>query len=124
MDRLTITTYLNEFRKVIASFVRSGIGIRTISIQFDKGVVILFELGENVKTIDEPRTDAKNFAEAMRRTNLFAIDNDAQAPQGTYIAPFGNYILLIKDDNSDSWTIEKAAEDVKELISKISKNER
>lgn len=124
MDRQIITIYLNEFRKVIAPFVRSGIGIKTISIPFETGVVVLFELGPNIKTCDETRSAATTFAEAMRRTNLFTIDDDALAPVGTFIEPFGENILLIKDNQQSSWTLERASEDVQQLISKIRNYER
>ena len=119
MNRSIIVSYLNAFRKAISIYIREGVGMKSVVYPFDGGAVVVFELGENIKTSDEFRNDSKEFAEALRRTNLFSVDANTTAPVGSFIAPLGNSIVLVKDDKVETWDIEQATTDVRQLLSKI-----
>ena len=122
MDRSLIIPYLNAFRKAMSVYLREGVGIKSIVFPFDTGAVVVFELGDNVKSSDEFRNDSKGFVDALRRTNLFTVDDNTATPTNTFIAPIGNHIILVKNDELETWVINQAESDVRQLISKIQKH--
>ena len=124
MEKITIINYLNAFRKAITPFIRDGIGIKSTTFPFDKGASVLFELGENIKAVDDIRSESDSFPEALRRTNLFTVDGNETAPEELLIAPIGNHILLIKRDDKNLWEIDMASKDVNTLIEKVRGDER
>lgn len=115
---------MNAFRKAIAPFIRDGIGIKSTTYPFDKGAIVLFELGENIKAFDDIRSNSESFPDALRRTNLFTVDGSEAAPNESLIAPIGNHILLIKRDDKNLWETDMASKDVYRLIEKVRRYER
>ena len=56
VDRQVVIEYLNNFRRLLSKYLKSGVGVQTISYPFDNGVIIVVELGSGIATKDENRT--------------------------------------------------------------------
>lgn len=119
VDRQVVIEYLNNFRRLLSKYLKSGVGVQTISYPFDNGVIIVVELGSGIATKDENRTKSNNLREALYRTNLFEeIDSVPEIP-GTSILLSMNKIVILKTVDSKQWSEDSAKADVTNVINAI-----
>ena len=118
MDRQEIQNYINNFRRLFSRFLKPDVGIQSTVYPYDKGSVIVYELGLNLQNKDEVRSSSKEITEALKRTNLFENEKGEQIHSfvGTNILLIKNKIVVIKDDNAKEWTEEKAQLDIEKII--------
>lgn len=118
MDRQEIQMYINNFRRLFSRFLKPDVGIQSTIFPFDKGSVIVYELGLNLQNKDDLRSNSKEISEALKRTNLFENEkgNQIHSFVGTNILLIKNKIVVIKDENPNEWTEEKAQLDIEKII--------
>ena len=119
VDKTVITEYLNNFRRYLSKYLKSGVGVQTISYPFDKGAIIVIELGMGVPTKDDSRSQSLDLKEALTRTNLFENINDVPEIPGTSILLLKNKIVLLKTDKLNQWGEGSAQTDVTKIINTI-----
>lgn len=119
MDRQDIQNYINNFRRYLSGFLKSDVGLQTTVYPYGEGCVIVCELGINLLSKDEIRTQSKDIAEALKRTTIFEQEKGehTQSFLGTNIILTKNKIVLIKDDNDKEWTEDKAQQDISKILS-------
>ena len=113
VDKTVITEYLNNFRRYLSKYLKSGVGVQTISYPFDKGAIIVIELGMGVPTKDDSRSQSLDLKEALTRTNLFENINDVPEIPGTSILLLKNKIVYLQpiitqyfiDNKSEIWLL-------------------
>lgn len=119
VDRQVLIEYLNNFRRLLSKYLKSGVGVQTISYPFDNGVIVVVELGSGIATKDENRTKSNNLRDALYRTNLFEeIDSVPEIP-GTSILLSMNKIVILKTVDSKQWSEDSAKADVTNVINAI-----
>jgi hypothetical protein len=118
MDKQEIQNYINNFRRLFSRFLKPDVGIQSTVYPYDKGGVIVYELGLNLKNKDDLRSSSKEIKEALKRTNLFENVKGEQIHSfvGTNILLIKNKIVVIKDDSAKEWTEEKAQLDIEKII--------
>ena len=118
MDKQEIQNYINNFRRLFSRFLKPDVGIQSTVYPHDKGSVIVYELGLNLKNKDDLRSSSKEITEALKRTNLFENEKGEQIHSfvGTNILLIKNKIVVIKDDSAKEWTEEKAQLDIEKII--------
>jgi hypothetical protein len=116
--RQEIQTYINNFRRLFSRFLKPDVGIQSTIFPYDKGSIIVYELGLNLQNKDELRSSSKEITEALKRTNLFENEKGDQIHSfvGTNILLIKNKIVVIKDDNAKEWSEEKAQLDVEKIM--------
>ena len=119
VDRQVVIEYLNNFRRLLSKYLKSGVGVQTISYPFDNGVIIVVELGSGIATKDENRTKSNNLREALSRTNLFEETDFVPEIPGTSILLSMNKIVILKTVDSKQWSEDSAKEDITNVINAI-----
>ena len=99
--------------------MRSGVGLLFTIYPYNKGFVIIGELGVGMQTKDEYRSVSPTLQEAMRRTNLFKGEENPGNVPGTSIILSKNYIIIIKNDDAEQWTEEVAIKDVRDVVDAV-----
>lgn len=118
MHRQEIQNYINNFRRILCRFLKPDVGIQSTVYPYNKGSVIVYELGLNLQNKDDLRSNSKEITEAFQRTNLFENEKGEVVHSfvGTNILLIKNKIVVIKDDNAKEWTEEKAQLDIEKII--------
>lgn len=121
MDRQEIQNYINNFRRLFSRYLKSDVGIQSTVFPFDKGSVLVNELGINMPNKDEIRSNSKEISEALKRTNLFENENGEHINSfvGTNILLIKNKIVIIKDANEKEWSEEQSQLDIEKIIQQI-----
>lgn len=119
VDRQVVIEYLNNFRRLLSKYLKSGVGVQTISYPFDNGVIIVVELGFGIATKNENRTKSNNLRDALYRTNLFEETHSVPEIPGTSILLSMNKIVILKTVDSKQWSEDSAKEDVTNVINAI-----
>lgn len=114
------TQYLNNFRIFLSQYLKTSVGIRTISYPYNTGCVIVITLGYYI-TKDETRS-ANSLHDALQKTTLFANIPDSLEVHGTSISLTANKIVIIKNNTENLWTEDAANEDVQRIIREIRSN--
>ena len=123
-NRDEIQGYINAFRNAIIPFLKANVAIRTTVCSTPNGVVITFELGNDITNSDVFKSDAPSISEALLRTNVFINDLKTLdvSIEGTKQIISKNKIILVKDASDSEWSYEKAVADVQELMNSINSN--
>lgn len=119
VEKQVLNQYLNNFRRLFSRFLKSGVAIQTISFPFNEGMVIVVELGMEIPTKEESRTNSKDLREALKRTNLFEGNDTPQEIPGTSIILSKNKIVILKNDDESQWTEEAVKVDIENIIKPI-----
>lgn len=119
MDKTIINQYLNNFRIKLSRYLKSGVGIQTITYPFDGGAVIVIELGFEIPTKEDIRSKSDSLQEAVKRSNLFEHPEGVQDIPGTSILLVKNKILILKTQNAEYWSEDAVRNDVNKIISSL-----
>ena len=119
VDRQVVIEYLNNFRRLLSKYLKSGVGVQTTSYPFDGGVIMVVELGSGIVTKDENRTKSNNLKEALHRTNLFEEADFVPEIPGTSILLSMNKIVILKTTDSKQWSEDFAKADITNVINAI-----
>lgn len=122
LERQVVTQYLNNFRRLFSRFLKSGVGIQTISYPFEDGIVMVIELGFDIPTKEENRTNSKDLKEALKRTNLFEGEDFPQEIPGTTIILSKNKIIIIKNNDEGQWSENAVKTDINNIFTILKKN--
>lgn len=119
MERQEIQNYINNFRRLFSQYLKPDVGIQSTVFPYDKGSIIVYELGINLQNKDDIRSNSKEVFEALKRTNLFENEKNEQTQLflGTNIFLIKNKIVVIKDMNLNEWSEEKAKLDIDKILS-------
>ncbi|WP_157942231.1 hypothetical protein [Salinibacter altiplanensis] len=119
-DRNVIQNFVNNFRKQIYPYLRSGAGIKcTIYPAVEEGAILEFSVGEHEVNTDKYLDDYSTVNEAIKsiKQSAFGGDMDAFNFEGTNYILEDKRIILIKGSDSEKYWGENAAmNDVKEII--------
>ena len=119
VDRQVVIEYLNNFRRLLSKYLKSGVGVQTTSYPFEGGVIMVVELGSGIVTKDENRTKSNNLKEALHRTNLFEEADFVPEIPGTSILLSMNKIVILKTTDSKQWSEDSAKADITNVINAI-----
>lgn len=121
MDKEIINSYIINVRRFIAPFLKPNVSIRFIVYPFSGGAVIVGEFGLNANNNTEFKSESPTINDAIAKTNLFDKPNDLQPIQNTKIILGNGTIVIIKGECA-SWSEKDAEEDVRRILSSMSKN--
>jgi hypothetical protein len=116
VEKQVINQYLNNFRRLISRFLKSGVGVQAISYPFNEGAVIVVELGMGIPTKEEGRTMSKDLRDALIRTNLFEESDVLPEIPGTSIILSKNKIVILKTDNDNQWNEDAVKTDIDNIM--------
>ncbi len=119
-DKKTIQTYINNFRRHVAPFLRPGIGMscRVFPVR-SEGAVLEFSLDPDAKNEDQymPIEETVNAVLKKIEQRMVGGNIDAIKFGGTNISMEPNRIVLIKgEDTLSEWSDEGTTNDVKRMF--------
>jgi hypothetical protein len=124
-DKNTIQSYINDFRRHFAAFLKPGIGLACkVFPAKGEGAILEFALGTGIKNDDEymPVKDTVNESLKGIQQRMFGGNLDAIRFAGTNIAMEPDRIILIKGENTASeWSNAGAKNDVQRIVAPVTK---
>lgn len=120
MERKKYQSYINNFRRRLAVYLKPGIGLNcSIYPSDDDGGILEFVIGDAVENDDIYKEPSKSLGAALKNIEQKAFGGNLEGFNfgGTNTVLEVNRIILIKDSNSNEWSDEAAAKDVNNLIS-------
>lgn len=128
IDRQTIQTYVNNFRRHISSYLKPGIGLSCkIYPSRGGGAVLEFTIGPSITNEDffEPVSNSNNSTLSVVPQRMVGGNLNAFRFSGTNISMEPNRILIIKGEDTPSlWSDEGAQEDVHRIIGSQARAQR
>lgn len=119
-DLGTIQSYVNNFRRHIAPYLKPGIGLSfKIYPAQTEGAVLEVSIGQNIPNEDEFETVATSANAAVKIVPQKMVSGNIDAIKfgGTNISMEANRIVLIKgEDDPDLWNDQAAKNDVGRII--------
>ena len=119
-DQKLIQSYINNFRRHIAAFLRPGIGLACkVRPAKKEGAVLEFLLGPNVENDDEyfPVEETVNAVLKHVQQKMVGGNLDGIKFAGTNISMEPNRLILIKGEDDDSlWNDDGAKHDVERIV--------
>ena len=120
MEKKEIQLYVNNLRRIISRYLKSGIALKTHVFPYASGAIVELQFDSNGLNKDEIRSQSANVAEALKRAqvnNFIDIGPSANVQfSGTNIFMTENKIFFIKDDNLSEWNERRAYEDVQKIL--------
>ncbi|HLO90142.1 MAG TPA: hypothetical protein VK172_03150 [Lentimicrobium sp.] len=118
MEKDKIQIYLNNFRRLFSPFLKRDINFRTVVYPADNGAIVEINFKKFAPVKDEFRKNEKSLTDSLKRIEQHSFGGNLDGFQfkGTNFILEGEKIYIIKDDDSNEWTIEKAREDVFKLL--------
>ena len=119
MNKPQIQSYVNNFRRRLAHFLRPGIGVQCSIYPAEVGgAVLVFQLGPTVENDDIYLTESSSLGKALSQIEQRAFGGNLENFQfgGTNTILEGDKLIFIKDGNSAEWTDEAAAKDVNAVV--------
>jgi hypothetical protein len=119
MNKPEIQTYVNNFRRRVARYLRPGIGLScSIFPATTGGAVLVFHLGPNVENDDIYKPEATSLGLALSNIEQHAFAGNLEgvtfAGTNTILEP--DKIIFIKDGSHDVWSDAAAAKDVLAIL--------
>ncbi len=119
-DQKIIQTYINNFRRHIAPYLKPGVGLLCKAYpSIQQGAILEFSFRSDVSNADqysEP-TDTINSALKKIPQRMFGGNLDGIRFGGTNISMEPNRIILIKgEDSSELWDDKGALNDVHKIV--------
>ena len=119
IDKSTIQTYINNFRRRLTPFLRPSIGLTCLVHPAEAGGVILeFKVGPGIENDDvyKPPTPTLGKALSQIEQHAFGGNLDGFTFGGTNVILEKDKIILIKDESSSEWNDAAADRDVRRVL--------
>lgn len=120
MDKKKYQSYINNFRRRLAAYLKPGIGlICNVYPSEDGGGILEFVFGEAAENDDVYKAQSKSLGSALSNIEQRAFGGNLEGINfgGTNTILEKNRIILIKESNPSEWSDEAAAKDVNKLVS-------
>lgn len=114
-----IQSYINNFRRRIARFLRPGIGLScTVYPAREGGAILEFKIGQEVENDDNYREEADSLGSALAKIEQRAFGGNLEGFRfsGTNVIMDANKIIFIKDGSSSEWNDSAAENDVQKIV--------
>lgn len=121
MDKEIINSYIINVRRFIAPFLKPNVSIKFVVYPFTDGAVMVGDFGLNANNNTEFKSESLTINEAIAKTNLFDKPSDLQPIQNTKIILGNGKMVIIKGEDA-SWSEKDAEDDVRKILSSMSKN--
>ena len=119
INKSQIQTYINNFRRHIAPFLRPGIGLRcNVHQAISGGAILVFQVGsivENDDVYESPKPTIGNALSTIKQ-RAFGGNLEGFTFSGTNVILEQNNIILIKDSSDSQWTDSAAEQDVQSVL--------
>lgn len=116
-----IQSYINNFRRRIAAYLRPGVGLSCIVHPSESdGAILEFQLGPAIENDDVYRNVAATIGKALSgiEQRAFGGNLDGFHFGGTNLILEPNKIILIKDESESEWNDSAAEKDVERVVPK------
>lgn len=120
MDKKKYQSYINNFRRRLAQFLKPGIGLScNIYPSEDGGAILEFEIGQATENYDLYREISKSLGAALSNIEQRGFGGNLEGITfgGTNTILEANRIIYIKEANRNEWSDSSAKKDVQGLIS-------
>lgn len=118
-EKSAIQTYINNFRRRLAPFLRPGLGLQCIVHPAVSGGAILeFRIGPSIENDDVHETPSPTLGRALAgiEQHAFGGNLDGFTFGGTNVVLEKDRIILIKEDASSQWSDAAAESDVRRVL--------
>ena len=118
-DQSMVQSYINNFRRRIASFLRPGMGLHCkIYPAGSSGAVLVFRVGPNVENDDEYQPTHSSLGNALSKIEQRAFGGNLEgfAFGGTNVILEQDRIIFIKDGSLSEWSDAAAEKDVQSVL--------
>lgn len=119
MRKEKIQSYINNFRRRLARYLKPGLGLLcNIYPSADGGAVLEFNIGNALENDDVYHPKSNSLGAALSKIEQSAFGGDLQGFTfgGTNTILEGNRIIYVKALDSDEWSDNAAAKDVSALL--------
>ncbi len=120
MEKKKYQSYINNFRRKLAVYLKPGIGLTcNIYPSEDGGGILEFVIGEDAENDDVYKEQSKSLGAALSNIEQKAFGGNLESFTfgGTSTILEANRIILIKEPNPKEWSDKAAAKDVNRLVS-------
>ena len=114
-----VQSYINNFRRRIASFLLPGMGLHCkIYPASSGGAVLVFKVGINVENDDEYQHTHSSLGSALSEIEQRAFGGNLEGFQfgGTNVILEQDRIIFIKDGSPSEWSDSAAEQDVRSVL--------
>jgi hypothetical protein len=122
-DKSIIQTYINNFRRYLAPYLKPGIGLHcTVHPSHAGGAVLEFRMGAQVENDDAYVLPVETLGRALSSIpqQAFGGNLDGFRFSGTNYVLESDRVILIKDDSPAAWSDGAAAHDVARVVTRRS----
>jgi len=119
VQRSTMQAYINNFRRLLSTFMKPGLGVKCVVYPAKQGgAVMLFEFDAYDGNEDVYKMDVSSVNKALSkiRQHAFGGNLDGFDFKGTNIIMESNGVVIIKDGSPSEWTEESAKADVNRIV--------
>ena len=119
MNKPQIQSYINNFRRRLAPFLRPGIGVQcSIYPATPGGAILAFKLGPAVENDDVYEPTSASLGKALSQIEQQAFGGNVENFHfgGTNTILEGDKLIFIKDGSDVEWSDQAAAKDVKAVV--------
>lgn len=119
MNKSQIQSYINNFRRRLAHYLRPGIGVKCSIYPAEAGgAVLVFQLGPAVENDDNYMPTSISLGKALSQIEQRAFGGNIENFQfgGTNTILERDKLIFIKDGNSVEWSDQAAAKDVNSVV--------
>jgi hypothetical protein len=119
MNKPQIQSYINNFRRRLAPFLRAGIGVQcSIYPALPGGAVLVFQLGPDAENDDVYKASSPSLGSALAKIEqrAFGGNLDGMHFGGTNTILESDKLIFIKDGGDSEWSDQAAAKDVRAVV--------
>jgi hypothetical protein len=119
LESSLIQSYVNNFRRHLAQYLKPGIGLRCdVYRALSGGAVIAFTLSPTEENDDTFHPDSATVSDALANVEQKAFGGDLSGFifRGTNTILEGNRLIFIKDESSTEWSDSSSRSDVERVV--------
>jgi hypothetical protein len=118
INKSTTQSYINNFRRHIASYLKPGIGLSCVVHPAAGGVILEFRVGPGIENDDTYRPSKANLGRALSSIEQHAFGGNLEgfSFHGTNLVMESDKIILIKDESESEWSDAAAEKDVMSIV--------
>ena len=119
MDKKKYQSYINNFRRRLAQFLKPGVGLScNVYPSDDGGAILEFSIGEITENDDQYKEKSRTLGVALSKIKQKAFGGNVEGFNfgGTNTILESNRIIYIKEANPNEWSDSAAQKDVQGLV--------
>jgi len=120
IDKSVVQTYINNFRRRLAPFLRPGVGLKCLVHPVEVGGAILeFGIGPGIENDDVYQPQRQTIGRALSGIEQHAFGGNLEGFRfgGTNVILEKDKLIFIKDESSSEWSDAAAERDVSRVVS-------